>query len=91
MTRRGKVRVQKFLCIVPNNEEQFLQSFSLLNKTILSLLTIQVGSPFALSESLLTGTVDQLFTRIQTEYADLLQKYHIEIREVYRGSLTASR
>ena len=89
--RRGKIKVLRFLCILPRDVERFMQSFSLINKTVLGILMIQVGTPFAISESLLTGTVDQLLARIQIDYLDKLKEYHIEIREEYKGSITASK
>ncbi len=89
--KRGKVKVSRLLCILPHGVERFMQSFSLLNKTVLGILMIHVGVPFAVSEALLTVPVDQLLARIQTDYSDKLQEYHIEIREEYKVSITASK
>jgi hypothetical protein len=90
-SKRGKTKIRRFLCILPKDLEKFLQPFSLMSKTALSLLTIQVGTPFVISELLIQGTAEDLLSHIQNEYADLIRFHNIELRQKYSGSLTSSK
>ena len=44
--RSGRTSIQRFLCILPKDVDAFLQRYTIMNKTILALLMMQVGSPF---------------------------------------------
>jgi hypothetical protein len=90
INKRGKMRVRRFLCILPKDVDRFLQPFSLMSKTALSLLTMQVGTPFVISELLIQGSAENLLSQIRTEYADFLRSHNIELRQKYSGSVTSS-
>lgn len=62
-----------------------------MSKTALSLLSIQVGTPFVISELLIQGTSEDLLSEITTEYADFIQLHNIEIRQKYAGSVISSK
>jgi hypothetical protein len=89
MGRRGRTRDQRFLCVLPKDADAFLQPYSFMNKTVLTLLMMQISSPFALPDSMLPLTIDELFARVRTQYADTIQAYGIELRKEYKGSLAA--
>ncbi len=91
MQGRGRTRVQRFLCVLPKDVEGFLRSYPFLPMTVLSLLKMQVGSPFVLPGSMLPLSVDALFASIRTRYAEMIQIHRIELRDEYKGSLTVSR
>jgi hypothetical protein len=55
----------------------------------LSLMMLQIHTPLVLPEAILPLSVDELLARIRTQYADIIQAYEIELREEYKGSLTA--
>ena len=88
--RGGRTYTQRFLCILPKDIEAFLRPYTLMNKTVLTLLMTQVGSPFVLPEAMLPLSIDELLTRIRTQYADIIYTCGIELRKEYKGSLTTS-
>jgi len=90
MNKRKSTNISRFLCILPKDVDAFLQSYPLLSKTVLSLMLMQVNTPFALPEAMLPLSVDELLARIRTQYADIIQAYEIELWEEYKGSLTTS-
>ena len=89
--RSGRTSIQRFLCILPKDVDAFPQRYTIMNKTILALLMMQVGSPFIVPESMLPLSIDELLSRICTKYADVIHEYGIELREEYKGSITASK
>lgn len=89
MHRRSRRKsIQRFLCILPKEVDSFLQPYTIMNKTILTLLMMQVGSPFIVPESMLPLSIDELLARIRTKYADAIHEYEIKLREEYKGSIT---
>ena len=89
--RSGRKSIQRFLCILPKDVDAFLQRYTTMNKTVLALLMMQVGSPFIVPESMLPLPIDELLARIRTQYTDAIHEYGIELREEYKGSITASK
>jgi hypothetical protein len=89
MNKRGRTNVRRFLCVLPRDVDAFLQSYPLLSRTALSLMMLQIHTPLVLPEAILPLSVDELLARIRTQYADIIQAYEIELREEYKGSLTA--
>src|SRR5260370_41583794 len=87
----GRTHIRRFLCILPKDIEAFLRPYTFMNKTVLTLLMMQVGSPFVLPEAMLPLSSDELLTRIRTHYADIIHTCEIELRKEYKGSLTASK
>ena len=79
------------LCIFPKDIDAFLRPYTVMNKTVLTLLMMQVGSPFVLPEAMLPLSIDELLARIRTQYAGTIHTYGIELRKEYKGSLTASK
>jgi hypothetical protein len=61
-----------------------------MNKTILTIMMMQISSPFIVPESMLPLSIDELLARIRTQYADAIHEHGIELREEYKGSITAS-
>ena len=88
---RRTTNTQRFLCILPKDIGAFLQPYTVMNKTVLALLSMQVGSPFVLPEAMLSLSIDELLTRLRTQYANTIHTYGIELRKTYKGSLTASK
>jgi hypothetical protein len=87
----GRTNIQHFLCILPKDIDAFLRPYTIMNKTVLTLLMMQLGSPFALPELILPLSIDELLARILTECGDTISEYGIELRKEYKGSLTASK
>lgn len=87
----GRTSIQRFLCILPKDVSAFLQRYTIMNKTILSLLMMQVGSPFIIPQAMLPLSSDELLAHIRTQCADIIHEYGIELREEYKGSITASK
>ena len=79
--QRGRRSTQRVLCVLPRDVEAFLQPYALLNKTVLTLLLTQAGSPFAIPESVIPIPVDELLAHVRTHYADVISAYGIEIRQ----------
>ena len=89
--RSGRNSIQRFLCILPKNIDAFLQRYTIMNKTILTIMMMQISSPFLVPESMLPLPIDELLARIRTKYADAIHEHGIELREEYKGSITASK
>ena len=89
--RSGRKSIQRLLCILPKNVDAFLQRYTIMNKTVLALLMMLVGSPFIVPESMLPLSIDELLARIRTQHADAIHEHGIELREEYKGSITASK
>jgi hypothetical protein len=89
--RSGRTTIQRFLCILPKDIDAFLQRYTIMNKTILSLLMMQVGSPFIIPQTMLPLSSDELKAHIRTQYTDIIHECGIELREEYKGSITASK
>lgn len=89
--RGGRTNIQRFLCILPKDIDAFLRPSTVMNKTVLALLMMQVGSPFVLPEAMLPLPIDELLAHIRTQYAGTIHTYGIELRKEYKGSLTASK
>jgi hypothetical protein len=62
-----------------------------MNKTILTLIMMQVGSPFVVPKSMLSLPIDELLSGIRTNYAVAIHEHGIELREEYKGTITASK
>ncbi len=86
--RGGRTNIQRFLCILPKDIDAFLRPYTVINKTVLTLLMMQVGSPFVLPEAMLPLSIDELLARIRTQYAGTIHTYGIELRKEYKGSLS---
>jgi hypothetical protein len=89
--KSGRTSIQRFLCVLPKDADAFLERDTIMNKIILALLMMQVGSPFVVPESMLPLPIDVLLARIRTNYADAIHEHEIELREEYKGSITASK
>ena len=87
----GRTNIQRFLCILPKDIDTFLRPYTVMNKTVLTLLVMQVGSPFVLPEAMLPLSIDELLARIRTQYAGTIHTHGIELRKEYKGWLTASK
>jgi hypothetical protein len=84
MSRRGRGSIQRFLCVLPRDEEAFLRRYSMMTMTFLALMKMQVGSPFVIPKAILPLTIDDLFAHARTQYADIIEAYGIELREEYK-------
>ena len=76
----GRLQTQRFLCVLPRDREAFLQPYTILNKTVLTLISMQVDSPFVLPEPMISLSVDELLASIRLHYADIISAYEIESR-----------
>ena len=52
MSRRGRGSIQRFLCVLPRDEEAFLRRYSIMTMTVLALMKMQVGAPFVIPEAM---------------------------------------
>jgi hypothetical protein len=86
----GRTSIQRFLCILPRDVDAFLRPYTVMNKTVLTMLMMQVSSPFVLPEAMLPLSIDELLARVRTQYADTIYTHGIELRKEYKGSFTAS-
>jgi len=73
----------RLLCIVPNDVDAFLRPMSVMNMTLRAIVMRQTGSPFLIADTLSTLGNDELLARIRSDYADLIERYEIELREEY--------
>ena len=76
----GRTSTQRFLCILPRDVDAFLRPYAIMNKTVLTMLMTQVGSPFVLPKAMLPLSIDELLARVRTQYADTIHTHGIELR-----------
>ena len=86
--RNGSTKIQRFLCILPADSDAFLRPYTLINKTVLALLMIQLGSPFAVPDAMLPFPADELLTRVRMQFAQSIHEHKIELRSIYKSSLS---
>jgi hypothetical protein len=91
LSRRGQAGVQRLLCVLPRDEEAFLRRYSVMTMAVLALMKMGVGSPFVIPEAMLPLTIDELYERVRTQFAEMIEANGIELREEYKGSLGASK
>jgi hypothetical protein len=81
LRRSGRKSIQRFLCILPKDVGAFLLRYTTINKPIIALLIMQVGSPLIVLESMLPLSIDELLARIRMKYASAIQEHGSELRK----------
>src|SRR5260221_6666225 len=89
--RSGRKSIQRFLCILPKDVDAFLQRYTIMNKTILTIMMMRIGFPFLFPDPMLPLPIDESLGGFRTKYAEAINEHGIELREESKGSLTASK
>jgi len=88
MQRNKSIVAHRFLCILPRDGESFWTRYNLFSKLVTAVLMAKMDlPPIIIPESFLPLTVDELLTRIGSQYRDEIQAHAIELREEFEVSV----